>query len=316
MDLIGIGEILIDFTPTVTEEGRYFKQNAGGAPCNMLTMAQILGTETAFIGKAGNDQFGHYLKQTLEEHGVGTQGFVLSDDYPTTLAFVHLEPSGERDFSFYRKGCADIMLTEDEVDFDLIAGARALHFGSLSFTHEPSRSTVLKAVRLAREKGLLITYDPNYRPPLWPSEAAAVEGMGMGLELADVVKVSEEEALLLTGETDLEKAGEALRRRGIQLVCITLGEQGSFFSHRAGSGTVPGFKTRVADTTGAGDAFFGSLVHQLLACGKTLAELTVPELTVFLRFANGVASLCIEGLGGIPSLPDRDRVQGRLDSAR
>lgn len=208
MDLIGIGEILIDFTPTVTAEGRFFKQNAGGAPCNMLTMAQILGTATAFIGKAGEDQFGHFLKQTLKDHGVGTQGFILSPEYPTTLAFVHLEDSGERDFSFYRRGCADVMLTEAEVDPALIAGAKALHFGSLSFTHEPSRSAVLKAVHLAREKGLLVTYDPNYRPPLWASEAEAVAGMRLGLALADVVKVSEEEALLLTGQTDLEAAGK------------------------------------------------------------------------------------------------------------
>jgi len=312
MDLIGIGEILIDFTPTVTAEGRFFKQNAGGAPCNMLTMAQILGTATAFIGKAGEDQFGHFLKQTLEDHGVGTQGFVLSSEYPTTLAFVHLEDSGERDFSFYRRGCADVMLTEAEVDPALIAGAKALHFGSLSFTHEPSRSAVLKAVHLAREKGLLVTYDPNYRPPLWASEAEAVAGMRLGLALADVVKVSQEEALLLTGQTDLEAAGEALRALGIRLVTITLGEQGSFFSHSAGSGIVPGFRAAVADTTGAGDAFFGSLVHQLLDSGKPLEALTAEELRGYLRFSNAVASLCIESLGGIPSLPDRERVEARL----
>lgn len=316
MKLIGIGEILIDFTPCVTAEGRFFKQNAGGAPCNMLTMAQILGTPTGFIGKAGADQFGHFLKGTLEAHQVDTRGFILSPEVPTTLAFVHLEESGERDFSFYRKGCADVMLSSDEVDYDLIDEAKALHFGSLSFTQEPAREAVLKAVEFAKAKGHLITYDPNYRPPLWDSEAAALEGMALGLKYADVLKVSQEEALLLTGETDLEKAGVALRREGVTMVCITLGEEGSFFSHSEGCGRVPGFKAQVVDTTGAGDAFFGSLVHQLLACGKPVAALEPHEIEEFLTFSNAVASLCIEGLGGIPSLPTREQIAGRLKEIR
>lgn len=312
MKLIGIGEILIDFTPCRMAEGQFFKQNAGGAPCNMLTMAQILGTQTVFIGKAGADQFGHFLKKTLEDHQVDTRGFILSKEVPTTLAFVHLEESGERDFSFYRKGCADVMLTSEEVDYDLIDEAAALHFGSLSFTQDPAREAVLKAVAFAKAKGHLITYDPNYRPPLWRSETAAIEGMRLGLKYADVVKVSEEEAFLLTGETDLEKAGKALRQEGIALVCITLGEGGSFFSHSEGCGRVQGFKAQVVDTTGAGDAFFGSLVHQLLQCGKPVGALEAHEIEEFLIFSNAVASLCIEGLGGIPSLPTLERIEARL----
>ncbi len=310
--LIGIGEILIDFTPCRTAEGLFFKQNAGGAPCNMLTMAQILGTPTAFIGKAGEDQFGHFLKKTLEDHQVDTRGFVLTKEVPTTLAFVHLEESGERDFSFYRRGCADVMLTPEEVDYDRIAEARALHFGSLSFTQEPARGAVMKAVEFAKAKGHLITYDPNYRPPLWPSEEEAIEAMRMGLKYADVLKVSEEEAALLTGESDLERAATLLREEGVTLVCITLGQEGAFFSHPSGSGKVPGFVAEVMDTTGAGDAFFGSLIHQILQSGKAVDELKAEEIKGFLRFSNAVASLCIEGLGGIPSLPTPERIEERL----
>ncbi len=303
---------MIDFTPDTRAEGMFFKQNAGGAPCNMLTMAQLLGTTTAFIGKAGEDQFGHFLKKTLEGHQVDTRGFILTKEVPTTLAFVHLEESGERDFSFYRRGCADVMLTSEEVDYDLISEGRALHFGSLSFTQEPARGAVLKAVEFAKSLGHLITYDPNYRPPLWPSEAEAVEAMRLGLKYADVVKVSEEEAVLLTGETDLEMAANALRQEGITLVCITLGQEGSFFSHPSGSGKVPVFKADVVDTTGAGDAFFGSLIHQILQSGKAVGQLNADEIRGFLRFSNAVASLCIEGLGGIPSLPTSERVLERL----
>lgn len=310
--LIGIGEILIDFTPLRREEGLFFKQNAGGAPCNMLTMAQILGTPAAFIGKAGEDQFGHFLKKTLEDHNVDTRGFILTREVPTTLAFVHLEESGERDFSFYRKGCADVMLTSEEVDYDLIDEARALHFGSLSFTQEPAREAVLKAVEFAKAKGHLISYDPNYRPPLWPSEKAAIEGMRLGLKYADVLKVSDEEAVLLTGERSIEKAAELLRQEGITLVCVTLGHEGVFYSHPSGSGRVPGFKAEVVDTTGAGDAFFGSLMHQILLSRKPVGELRTDEIKGFLRFSNAVASLCIEGLGGIPSLPTPERIMERL----
>ncbi len=312
MDLIAIGELLIDFTPSKNAEGQFFKQNAGGAPCNMLAMAQTLGTQTAFIGKVGEDQFGHFLKKTLEEKAVGTQGLILSKEAPTTLAFVHWDDAGDRSFSFYRKGSADVMLTREEVDMDFIASARALHFGSLSFTDEPSKSAVLAAVEHAKRQGLMITYDPNYRPPLWDSEAHAISEMKLGLPYADVLKVSDEEALLLTGEAELEVAAKALATFGVKLVCITLGEAGSYFYHPLGSGTVPGFKAQVVDTTGAGDAFFGSLVHQILQSGKSVEALTPGEITGFLTYANAVASLCIEGLGGIPSLPDKERIAERL----
>lgn len=312
MDLIAIGELLIDFTPCRKGSGEFFKQNAGGAPCNMLAMAQMLGTRTAFIGKVGADQFGRFLKKTLEEKAVDTQGLILSKDHPTTLAFVHLDESGDRSFSFYRKGCADVMLTPEEIDLNRIGSAKALHFGSLSFTDEPGKSAVLAVIAHARKNGLMITYDPNYRPALWDSEEKAVTAMKLGLAFADVLKVSEEEALLLTGEADLETAAKVLAGYGVKLVCITLGQTGSYYFHPKGSGIVPGFRAVVADTTGAGDSFFGSLVHQILQTGKSVETLEADEIERFLTFSNAVASLCIEGLGGIPSLPGLNRIEERL----
>lgn len=310
-DIVAVGELLIDFTPVKNEQGLFFKANPGGAPCNMLTMAQKLGSRTAFIGKVGKDQFGLNLGNVLKEQGIDTSGLVYSKDYNTTLAFVHLNETGDRSFSFYRKGCADVMLEKHEVDYSILDQARAVHFGSLSFTNEPSKSTVLGMVQYAKKIGKLISYDPNYRPALWESETAAIEGMRLGLKYADVIKVSDEEAVLLTGEDNIQNAAEKLFGEGIKLVCVTLGEKGSYYCHKNGQGTVKGYASKVVDTTGAGDTFFGAAVHQLLQ-KRNLDTLSVSDLEEIFAFSNAAASLCIEGLGGIPSIPSREDVIKRL----
>lgn len=310
-DIIAVGELLIDFTPIQSGQDTLFKKNPGGAPCNMLTMASHLGSRTAFIGKVGRDQFGIYLGQVLEAQNIDISGLVYSGEYNTTLAFVHLAENGDRSFSFYRKGCADVMLEKSEVDYSILDQTRAFHFGSLSFTDEPSRSTVLDMVGYAKKKGRLITYDPNYRPALWASEAEAAAAMEKGLQYADVLKVSEEEALLLTGEKDFVRAAEKLYNAGIRLVCVTLGEKGSLYYHRNGHGIVNGYKCNAVDTTGAGDTFFGAVVHQLLQ-KDDINELTVKELEEIFAFANAAASICIEGYGGIPSIPALEDILKRL----
>lgn len=310
-DIIAVGELLVDFTPVRNEQGIFFKENPGGAPCNMLTMAQKLGSKTAFIGKVGKDQFGMHLGYVLKEQGIDISGLVFSDEYNTTLAFVHLDENGDRSFSFYRKGCADVMLEKSDVNYSMLDNTKALHFGSLSFTNEPSRSTVLDMIKYAKGRGKLITYDPNYRPVLWRSEEEAVEGMRLGLRFADVVKVSEEEAVLLTEEEDCFKAAECLFKSGIKLVCITLGERGSLYYHRNGCGIVKGYKSKVVDTTGAGDAFFGAAVHQLLQ-RTDIDKLTSPGLNEIFSISNAAASICIENYGGIPSIPSKEEVLRRL----
>jgi len=311
-DILGIGELLIDFTPIKEKGVKGFVENPGGAPCNMLTMAQNLGAKTAFIGKVGNDQFGKRLGQVLTEQGINTEGLLYSEKYPTTLAFVHLQDNGDRSFSFYRKGCADVMIEKDDINFELINKSKVVHFGSLSFTDEPSKSTIETVISLAKERGKLITYDPNYRPLLWSSEEAAISGMKIGLKYADVIKVSEEEAALLTGTENIVDAAQLLMEQGVQLVCVTLGEAGSYFAHQNYAGYVKGFKSRVVDTTGAGDSFFGAVVQGILQRQCNLKDLTVDDLTSILRKANCAASLCIEGYGGIPAIPTLDKVNERL----
>lgn len=277
----------------------------------MLAMAQRLGSKTAFIGKVGKDQFGIYLGSVLKSQNIDISGLIYSEEYNTTLAFVHIDEKGDRSFSFYRRGCADVMLEKNEVDFTLIDRARAFHFGSLSFTNEPGRSTVINMVEYAKGKGKLITYDPNYRPVLWASEKEAVEGMRIGLEYADVIKVSEDEALLLSGKEDYRKAAECLYKEGIKLVCVTLGEKGSFYYHKNGYGNVRGYRSRVVDTTGAGDSFFGAVVHQILR-ENDLKELDAKDLDRIFSFSNAAASICIENYGGIPSIPSKEDILSRL----
>jgi fructokinase len=311
-DLIAVGELLIDFTPIRNEHGICYMENPGGAPCNMLAMAQKLGSKTAFIGKVGNDQFGNHLGNVLKAQNIDVSGLIFSEEYNTTLAFVHLDECGDRSFSFYRNGCADVMLEKAEIEYSLIDKARALHFGSLSFTNEPSRSTVLDIIGYAKEKGKLITYDPNYRPALWASESEAVVGMKIGLEYADIIKVSEEEALLLTGEDGFYKAAERLFKDGLKLVCVTLGEKGSYYYHKNGQGIVNGYKSKVVDTTGAGDSFFGAAIHQILQSNYSINELTPKDLNDIFSFSNAAASLCIENFGGIPSIPSKEDILKRL----
>lgn len=309
-DIIGIGELLIDFTPTKINGEIYFKDHSGGAPCNMLTMATKLGSKTAFIGKVGKDQFGFKLKQTLDSVGVNTNGLILSEAYPTTLAFVHLDESGDRSFSFYRNHSADVMLEKQDIDYKMIDQTRAFHFGSLSFTTEPSRSTVLEVLAYAKSKGKLITYDPNYRPALWNNDKEAIEGMKLGLKYADIIKVSDEEALLITGEKTIEAAAEKLYQEGIKLVCVTLGEKGSYYHSMTGQGIVDGYPSKVVDTTGAGDSFFGAVVHTLLA--TDYENLEEKEIINALKIGNAAASIVIENYGGIPSIPEKETVFSRL----
>lgn len=313
-DLVAVGELLMDMTPVKTGEGQAFIPNPGGAPCNFLAMAQKMGAKTAFIGKVGKDQFGIKLKNVIEAVGIDTQGLVLDDTTPTTLAFVHLTEEGDRSFSFYRKGCSDVSLKLEEVDTQLVEKAKCLYFGSLSFTDEPTRSTAKKLIEVARENNLLICYDPNYRPLLWASEAVAIEAMASGLKDAHVLKVSDEEARLLTGETDLEKAALSLHKSGVALVLVTLGSEGTLVAFKGKTEVVSALKVEAVDTTGAGDAFFGTFMHQLITdevvTGRPdqLELLSFESLMKMVKISNVAAGLCVQGYGAIPALPSREAV--------
>lgn len=311
-DVVAIGELLIDFTPAgVGSNGaKLFARNPGGAPANVLAASSRLGSKTAFIGKVGNDDFGRFLKSTLDGIGIDTHDLVMTDEVHTTLAFVHLDPSGDRSFSFYRKPGADVLLREDELDVDLLRHTGILHFGSLSLTDEPSRTATVKAVRTAKDAGAIISYDPNYRAPLWDSTEEAIRQMKAGLAYADIVKLSKEELTLLTGETDLGAGARAIQKCGVSLVLVTLGKKGAYYRLGEHSNVLSTYDVDTIDTNGAGDAFTGA-VHYCLK-GKSVEEirsLSIAELEDILDYANAVGSLVTSKSGAIPAMPFQEDVR-------
>ena len=301
-DVVALGEFLIDFTPAgSTDSGmKLFEQNPGGAPVNMLTAVSKAGLKTAFIGKVGDDMHGNFLIETAKQAGIDTRGIVVDDTVFTTLAFVTLDENGEREFSFARKPGADTMLCYKEVDADLLRDTKVFHIGSLSLTDEPARTTTFQAVREARKYGAVISYDPNYREPLWDNRENAMERMKSILPFVDIMKLSDEETALLTLGT------------GVRLVAVTLGSEGVLICSRDGSRKVPGFVSHVVDTTGAGDSFWGAFVSQLIRADKSLEEFSIDELEEFARYGNAVASLCVEKRGGLRSIPEESETFERL----
>ena len=307
IDVTALGELLIDFT-MISADGEGYPTMAahpGGAPANFLAALAKYGKRTALLGKVGTDKFGRLLKGTLEGAGIETRGLVAADDVFTTLAFVTLDASGDREFSFSRKPGADTCI----LDLSLIDEARAFHFGTLSLTDEPARSTTQQAVAYAKAHGKLITYDPNLRKPLWKDLDEAKTQMLWGLQHADVVKISDEEVEFLFGLNPQDGAAHILKEFGVKLVFVTCGPDGCFFKNAQASGQVPGMSgIRVVDTTGAGDIFGGSAVYRLLETGKAPEALEEKELREIVSFACTAAGLSTTKHGGIQSVPDIDDV--------
>lgn len=314
-DVTAVGELLIDFTPAGLSSQGYpiFEQNPGGAPGNVVVCLSKLGRSTACIGKLGDDHFGHAIKASLQREGVDTRGLVMTGSCHTTLAFVHLDEHGDRSFSFYRNPGADLLLESGDLSFNLIDDCQIFHFGSVSMTGNPSRQATLAAVRYAREEGKLISYDPNLRLMLWPSPEIARTTILQAMPLVDVLKISEEELLFLTGETDLNRgAGQLLSDYDLQLVLITLGRKGAYARNCLGEAWHPAFDVATIDTTGSGDAFTGSFLYQLLQAGKPPQSLTEDDLTAFLAFANAAGSLASTRKGAIPAMPTLAEIEDCL----
>ena len=312
--IAALGELLIDFTESgVSQSGmRLFEQNPGGAVANVLAAMARLGEQTAFIGKVGDDMHGRFLKETLGNAGIDTTGLVMANDFFTTLAFVALSPNGERTFSFARKPGADTQLRSDELDCEMLTHTRVFHTGSLSLTQEPARSATYEAIDIAKAAGAVISYDPNYRASLWSGKDEAIQFMRSLIVTADIMKVSDEELPLLTGETDPSKAADVLQDQGVRIVAITLGADGAYIRVGKDSKLVPGFRAKAVDTTGAGDSFFGGFLYRFLASGKSLKEVTIDDAADYARFGNATASLCVERRGGIPAMPKLAEVLERL----
>mgnify|MGYP000003853045 FL=1 len=317
-DIVALGEMLIDFTMQgVNSQGqRLFAQNAGGAPANVAAAAAKLGAKVAFIGKAGNDMHGRFLKETLDKCGIDSNGFILSEDYFTTLAFVNVKPDGEREFSFARNHGADKMLNAADIPLDILLSAKILHIGSISLTDEPCRGATMFAVKKAKENGVIISYDPNYRASLWNSEAQAVEQMRSIIKYADIMKISDEETELLTGEADYERAAEKLISQGVKIAAVTLGKNGAYVRTAEGGTLVSGFKNKAIDATGAGDAFWGGFLYSLAKSGKAPENVALSEAYSFADFGNATASLCVESYGAIPAMPDMEAVCEKLGEER
>ena len=316
-DVTALGELLIDFTDNgkSAQGNTLFEANPGGAPCNVLAMLNRLGHSTAFIGKVGRDIFGLKLKAVLEESGIDTAGLIVDADARTTLAFVQTLPDGDRDFSFYRNPGADMLLTADEVDGELIRSSRLFHFGTLSMTHEGVREATKKAVRLAKESGAVISFDPNLRPPLWKSLDEAKEQAAWGFSQCDVLKISDNEIQWFTGEEDFDQGIERLRKEyDIPLILLSMGRDGSRAYYKdLRVEKAPFLQKGTIETTGAGDTFGGCCLHFVLKYG--LNGLNEERLTEMLTFANAAASIITTRKGALRVMPEADEVERFLSSA-
>ena len=315
IDVTALGELLIDFAPKSVNEAGYptLAANPGGAPVNFLAALNKYGCSVALIGKVGDDMFGRLLLGTLKQAGIETRGIVVDPDQFTTMAFVSLDASGNRDFSFARKPGADTCLREGEIDRELLLGSRVFHFGTLSLTDDPAKTATERAVALAKEKGLLISVDPNLRKPLWRTMDEARAAIEWSLRQADIVKISDEEIEFMWGLTPEEGARKLLDEYGVSLVYATLGPKGCLVANRNGSAIVESPKgIRVVDTTGAGDIFGGSAMSRFLKLGKAPTDLTVEEMAEITRFACTAASLSTQTHGGISSVPEEAEVLAKL----
>ncbi|MDY3018218.1 MAG: carbohydrate kinase [Blautia sp.] len=309
-DVTALGELLIDFTENgeSSQGNPMMEANPGGAPCNVLAMLEKLGKKTAFIGKVGADMFGDQLKKAVEEVGIDTRNLIMDKKHHTTLAFVHTYPDGDRDFSFYRDPGADMMLTKEEVQKELIQSSRIFHFGTLSSTHEGVREATRHAIELAKEAGCIITFDPNLRPPLWNSLEDARREIEYGMTKCDVLKISDNEVEFLFDTTDYDKGAALIREKyNIPLVLITMGKDGSRAYYKDMRVEVaPFLQENTIETTGAGDTFCASSLNYVLEHG--LEDLTEENLKELLTFANAAASLITTRKGALRVMPSKEEV--------
>lgn len=317
-DVTALGELLIDFT----ENGKsgqgnpLFEANPGGAPCNVLAMLSKLGHKTAFVGKVGNDFFGEQLKDAITEVGIDAAYLCMDEQVHTTLAMVHTYPDGDRDFSFYRDPGADMMLAEDEIPEELIKDSDIFHFGTLSMTHEGVRAATKKAIRIAKEAGALISFDPNLRPPLWKDMNEARIQVLYGLENCHILKISDNEIQWLTGKEDYTEGVEWINERyRIPLILVSMGKQGSRAYYKGMMVEVsPFLQKNTVETTGAGDTFCGCVLHYI--CEHGLSDLSENNLREMLVFANAAASLITTRKGALRVMPEMGEVQALIENQK
>lgn len=317
-DVIALGELLIDFTENgqSAQGNPLFEANPGGAPCNVLSMLAKMNHKTAFIGKVGNDLFGYQLKSVITEVGIDSSFLLLDDEVHTTLAMVHTCPDGDRDFSFYRNPGADMMLCEEEVPEELFGETEIFHFGTLSMTHEGVRNATKKAIRISKEKGALISFDPNLRPPLWESLNTAREQVAYGFSVCDFLKISDNEVQWFTGEEDYDLGIEKIRKKyRIPLIVLSMGKKGSrAYYQDLRVESAPFLQETTIETTGAGDTFGACCLHFLLKYG--IFNLDEVKLNEMLTFANAAASIVTTRKGALRVMPEIFEIQKLIEQSR
>jgi fructokinase len=320
MEILCLGELLIDMFPAEIGRGMTevsaFRPKPGGAPANVAVAAARLGARSGFIGKVGEDAFGHFLEHVLKDEGVDTQGMRFDSEARTTLVFIAMPDVHSAEFVFYRNPGADMLLQPEELPVKLLQSTAWLHFGSLSLIDEPIRSAATRAVEIAREADALISFDVNYRPALWSSEAEAHQRVMAMLPFVDLVKVNQAELSLLTSSEELESGSSILLSHGPKLCVVTLGSGGSYFQNSRGGSFVPGFEVETVDATGCGDAFVAGLLTQLIRTGQPSADFSPDQLNAALRYANAVGALTALTQGVIPALPNTEQVDKFLSQQR
>lgn len=312
-DVVSLGEILIDFTQKSVKDLE-FTANPGGAPCNVLAQLSRLGKKTAFLGKVGHDQFGSFLENTLICHNINTDGVVATDEAFTTLAFVGLDSQGNRSFSFVRNNSADVLLSKDEVRYDIIAEGKIFHCGSLSLTHSCSDAATVSALEFAASLGLLISVDPNIRLKLWKNPNDAAKTVDYLFKMADIIKLSDYEISFLYGQEDiLTSIKHIFSDYRPKILFLTCGSNGAYISTDRNTYHIPCLKNiNTVDTTGAGDSFCGAALSKLLDYSLDFNSLNEDSYVDILRFANAAANISTTCYGAVPSMPASETIESVL----
>ncbi len=306
--IISLGEALIDFIPMDSSNSNYIK-SPGGAPANVAVGVARLGAKARFLGKVGKDVLGHFLKDTLDQYGVITDDLYVTESHRTGLVFVTLAEDGERSFDFYINPSADRFLEESDIREDIFSSNKILHFGSISLISEPAKSATKKAVSLAKQNDMIVSYDPNLRLGLWENEDIARTTITSMLKEADVLKISEEELEFITGEKNIDPGIEKLKGYKIPLILVTLGSEGSFIYLNGEKAHVAPMKVNAIDTTGAGDAFVSGILYGIEQYQKPFHRLTLEDAKEIARFASVSGALAAATKGAMTALPTLSEVE-------
>jgi fructokinase len=320
--VVSLGELLVDMVSEAPDaslqEAPQFLKAPGGAPANVAVGLARLGASASFVGQVGDDPFGEWLRNTIAAEGVEVSYLFRSQVARTTIAFVATRSDGRKDICFYRNPGADALLSAVDLRPALFDNTQIFHCGSVTLSQSPAREAQLRAAKMAIERDVLVSFDPNWRPSIWPDTQEARALIWEMIGLSDIVKVADEEWEFVTGTTDFEEGAAKIRAQGPRLVVITRGADGAYFNCASGSqtisGEVPGFRVQAVDTLGAGDAFVAGLLWQVLQHRILNGLLNEPALQEIVRFANACGAIATQTAGAIPALPTQAAVQEFLQA--